>query len=476
MPETPRDPPPRPGARSSARLTGRAAGPLDPSTAGWLVRLVEAFLDVHDRGASERAVMQVIAEQPDAPREELAARLADRRLRGIGLRPGGPALAPALEARLAPLLPPPGPARDHVVGTVAVLAAQWEVLDDIALLYENRSQREERALEAFTVSALLLNDVALARRLHQAHLEAAGGKAIDLAPWAAEVEKLLMVRGAKRGRGVPISGLTYLDTRAFALLAAHYFERASVEEAGVQKLHALTNSQKIGLVELLIALAWADGRLAAEERRMIDQQIGLADLSPADKRRLEALLERRPSLEELELGPTSPDARRFFLEQGVLLTLVDDDLSPAEQALLEEVARRLGGTSEELEATILEVVAFYEKNRDAIRDFGPVSGAFGRLRTLVADRAQRAVMSNLRKLVTEVKETGELAKLLGMASLRELTPEEMGKVKSQLLDICKTIPALAIFVLPGGAILLPILLKVLPFSLLPTAFNDDAAR
>ena len=62
MPETPREPRTRSSARLTARSGGGPAGPLDPSAAGWLLRLVEAFLDVHDRGASERAVMQVIAE------------------------------------------------------------------------------------------------------------------------------------------------------------------------------------------------------------------------------------------------------------------------------------------------------------------------------------------------------------------------------------------------------------------------------
>ena len=107
-----------------------------------------------------------------------------------------------------------------------------------------------------------------------------------------------------------------------------------------------------------------------------------------------------------------------------------------------------------------------------IRDFGPVSGALGRLRRLVLDKVTHAVRSNMLKLVQEIKETGELAKLLGLASIRELTPEEGAKVKSQLLDICKTVPALAIFLLPGGGLLIPVLIKLLPFNILPTAFGD----
>ena len=71
-----------------------------------------------------------------------------------------------------------------------------------------------------------------------------------------------------------------------------------------------------------------------------------------------------------------------------------------------------------------------------------------------------------------MQESGELLKLLGVSTLRELSKEEKSKVKEQLLDICKTIPSLTIFLLPGGAILLPLLVKFIP-KLLPSAFDEN---
>ena len=46
------------------------------------------------------------------------------------------------------------------------------------------------------------------------------------------------------------------------------------------------------------------------------------------------------------------------------------------------------------------------------------------------------------------------------------------KVKEQLLDICKSVPAFTVFMLPGGAILLPLLMKLIP-NLLPSAFREE---
>jgi hypothetical protein len=53
-----------------------------------------------------------------------------------------------------------------------------------------------------------------------------------------------------------------------------------------------------------------------------------------------------------------------------------------------------------------------------------------------------------------------------------LSKDEKEVVRTQFMDIVKTVPSLAIFLLPGGAILLPIVLKVIP-NLIPSAFRDN---
>ena len=49
---------------------------------------------------------------------------------------------------------------------------------------------------------------------------------------------------------------------------------------------------------------------------------------------------------------------------------------------------------------------------------------------------------------------------------------QMDKFKEQFKDIVKSMPSLAIFLLPGGALLLPLVLKVIP-DLVPSAFRDN---
>ena len=71
-----------------------------------------------------------------------------------------------------------------------------------------------------------------------------------------------------------------------------------------------------------------------------------------------------------------------------------------------------------------------------------------------------------------MSESKELLILLTKSTTKELSLEEKKKIKDQLLDIFKAIPSLAIFALPGGAILLPLFIKLIP-KLLPSSFDDN---
>lgn len=92
------------------------------------------------------------------------------------------------------------------------------------------------------------------------------------------------------------------------------------------------------------------------------------------------------------------------------------------------------------------------------------------------DQASQNVITlitrNKKRLQKELLESKDLVKLLALSTTRDLDKEEKKKVKKQLLDICKTIPSLTIFLLPGGSLLLPLLIKFIP-QLLPSAFNEN---
>ena len=88
------------------------------------------------------------------------------------------------------------------------------------------------------------------------------------------------------------------------------------------------------------------------------------------------------------------------------------------------------------------------------------------------DEIKEAIYKNKKRLAKELRESKELVFLIRKSLTTSLTDEEKAKVKQQTLDICKAIPAFAVFMLPGGAILLPLLIKLIP-DILPSAFRAD---
>jgi hypothetical protein len=85
---------------------------------------------------------------------------------------------------------------------------------------------------------------------------------------------------------------------------------------------------------------------------------------------------------------------------------------------------------------------------------------------------KKLITRNSKHLYQELKESKDLVKLLTESTLRDLSEKEQEQMQEQMMDIIKSIPSLAIFMLPGGAILLPIFIKFIP-KLLPSAFDEN---
>ena len=163
--------------------------------------------------------------------------------------------------------------------------------------------------------------------------------------------------------------------------------------------------------------------------------------------------------------------REFILDICCLAVWDDRVLDESEMEFLRALSKRLQFSGAELDACITTLVDFSTHNAQKIKLFEyahPVAQFYKQSSKMV----KLLILRNKKRLVTEINESGELMVLLGQSTTRELTKEEKGKVKTQLLDIFKTVPSLTIFMLPGGALLLPLFVKLIP-KLLPTAFQEN---
>lgn len=97
---------------------------------------------------------------------------------------------------------------------------------------------------------------------------------------------------------------------------------------------------------LLITMAWADGQLEDREKEGVRAAAGVFNLTKELRDRLDALLEKPLSVDELLLDALSPRDKAFAFVAAVWMTGVDDDVDDKEKELLEQVATQLAFTAE----------------------------------------------------------------------------------------------------------------------------------
>lgn len=125
----------------------------------------------------------------------------------------------------------------------------------------------------------------------------------------------------------------------------------------------------------------------------------------------------------------------------------------------------------EIETSKATLIQFYNNNFEAVSLLDTKNFAqsfYDNTNKIVS----KLITRNSKRLIKELAESKEAMYLLAKSTQRSLTETEQKKVQAQLLDIFKSIPSLAIFLLPGGMLLLPIVVKLIP-KLLPSAFDDN---
>ena len=178
------------------------------------------------------------------------------------------------------------------------------------------------------------------------------------------------------------------------------------------------------------------------------------------------------SLETLQLDYFINELEQYYLIDIAGMALwCDGTIENDEKYFLHSLAEILSIPDSFVNESISSTNEFISKNKKEIPYFNysnPVKHFYDQTTQSVVMLISR----NKKRLIKEIVQSKELMILLAYSTRRDLDEKEKKKVKKQLLEICKTIPSLTIFLLPGGSLLLPILIKFIP-TLLPSAFNEN---
>ncbi len=273
------------------------------------------------------------------------------------------------------------------------------------------------------------------------------------------------------------NGAVYADANLFGRLAIAYFSRHSFPREAADRRVRFASLQKALLVEVLVGLVCAERKPSFPTRRAILRQIDDLhlpdDLADATRDFARTAFSKPPSMRQVLKGVRSRDMKRFILEQTLLASIVDGRRSAREVAWAQSLGALLGFTKAEITAVDLAMAEFYAQHRDVVDVFTLQSGAEVVGEEWV-DTMSTSVQKNYRRLLKEIQKTKELSVLVSRAARGQtLSADEKRRMRAQLIDVAKAVPALAIFAAPGGLLLLVALAKVLPGDLLPSAFRDD---
>lgn len=430
---------------------------------GWLDALVAAELDRHDPSAALARLPADVRSAGSVTDLAPAARLLvarSLRLHRLETAPAG-ATAQFLDE-----------ARGHVA-----------LLRDLAVVGEAPFDRAQRRLELAAFLAAAVGEV-------EAALEALPVVSIpvedhDVSEALHHAERVLFDRFHPPGDpvlGLPLHpGLLSILRRRLARVAMGYFRDRRLEPAALARHAAYADREAVLLAEVLSGLLSADGPVDERARLVRQRQVARLGVSRARAREARAAVAspRPPGV----IAAAAPATVRPFLVEQLHLArlrarLAGDGAARFVEAFVaaaELDAPTLAAARVEAAAQHGDHQVWFEALDDAGIDWQALAGEWEAATDAVVERVSTAVSDNLGAIVTEIRQTGELGQLLARAaSGSTLTGEEKKKVRVGLIDLAKAVPALAIFAAPGGLLLLPLLAKLLPFNLLPSAWDKPA--
>jgi ribosomal protein L7/L12 len=230
---------------------------------------------------------------------------------------------------------------------------------------------------------------------------------------------------------------------------------------------------RLHILGVIAAAAHANQIVEIEEKNLFDYFLHSCYLPVEKEKEAARFIDKGFSLEDMDFSQWNDCwlIRKYLLELAVLTIWSDQDIHVDEEAFILKLAAKLHFDHEEVEKSMLAIESFVLSNYDQVHYLQEKQNY-----KIVTQRFSRSMkrMLNFYKnsIVTEVKESKELVSLLNKSSKEKLTEEEKEKVRQQLIDILKTLPIFALIALPGRTLTLPVLFKVLPKNVLPSAFQN----
>lgn len=225
-------------------------------------------------------------------------------------------------------------------------------------------------------------------------------------------------------------------------------------------------------INCLAFAAYFDNQLIEKEQRMLWHFLASADLEKEVKIKCERSILEGITKKEIDLKKIQDLSIKIAIyELSIFVIKGSDFISEEEELKSIEFGHFLGLSENDIQISFMLCNSFLLENEDEVKLLNSESNTQFIYRAFTK-RWFRILGRNKDKLVQELKESKELISLIQKSTKQDLSKEEKELIKSQFMDILKTMPSMAIFLLPGGGLLLPLILKIVP-DLLPSSFKEN---
>ena len=180
------------------------------------------------------------------------------------------------------------------------------------------------------------------------------------------------------------------------------------------------------------------------------------------------------SVQDIAVSKMESAEKQFLFRLLFLGVHINGRYHSNEKLFMEKLALELGVDARDLDAHEDVALITFEANYRLLERIAP-SGLLGHIRERLMERVEETLKRNTKRIWAEIGETRELIELLAESTQRPLTAGEEDKIREQLTDVLRAIPALAVFAAPGGLVLLPFISKYLKINFAPSNFVDRAA-
>ncbi len=345
------------------------------------------------------------------------------------------------------------------------------------LLFENRSGVEEqnvnqKDLVKPTIEYFLrVHDTFFKQRKKIHELFSKGGKMDIYYRFEKVLKKRIHMEGSSGGMAHYFSNSLILIDLYYALIWQRN-QRNTGQVPEFEQINSQVTQLHQTLLEIVIAATHANDKIEKEERKIFEQILSSSDLDRETTRDLKRRFKQGVDISDLQIEKIPWLIRRFFLEMAMMTVMSDDLYEESESKFIEELALKLEMKTEDLEQSKLAVETFLLTHKNYL-SLSKRKAVVEKVSRKWQQRVSKLILKNKDRLVKEMSESKELYQLLLKSQSQPLSPEEWEKVRTQLLDILKTIPPIVIIALPGTFITLPVMLSVLPKNMLPSSFQDD---